>query len=152
MGFMTLPPDLTATEFDTRFRVDPDAWIAAIDEVCAVHGLPSAAVAPVNDGSNLVAFVDDRWVVKVFPPFHRHQWESEWRVLSYLGEHVQSIPADIPRLIAKGVRGDDWPYVIVSKLPGETLESVWPSLSLGEKSNLMAEIGKIISQVHRVSP
>jgi hygromycin-B 7''-O-kinase len=145
---MQLPQDISPVDFDEHYRLDPGAWKSAIEEVGHAHGIPFEDFSPFSDGSNLIAAVADEFVIKIFPPFHRHQWESEWRVLRRLWEHGLSIP--IPKLIAQGERNDHWSYVILSKLPGVTLESVWPGLSIGEKTSLMAEIGTMMAQVHSV--
>ncbi|MBC7690314.1 MAG: phosphotransferase [Methylotenera sp.] len=145
---MQLPEDITPENFNSRYRLDFAAWMGAIEEVCSQHGFASRDLKPFTDGSNLIASVTDRYVIKIFPPFHRHQWESEWRVLRRLGEHGLSIP--IPKLLAQGERDDHWPYVVLSRLPGVTLEGIWPKLSQGEKTRLMTEIGRIMAQVHSV--
>ncbi len=103
---------------------------------------------PFQDGSNLIASVAHEYVVKVFPPFHRNQWESEHRALTKLWNHDIYIP--IPRLVAQGEREDHWTYVILSKLPGESLERVWPGLTIVEKVACMQQIGRIMASVHSV--
>lgn len=144
---MLLPTNITPTDFDTRYRLDPQTWLPAIADICREHGLPSEALIPFADGSNLIASVADQ-VIKVFPPFHRNQWVSEYRTLERLWARDISIP--IPRLWAHGERNDGWTYVVLSKLPGVTLESVWPELSLAEKIGCMERIGTIMARVHAV--
>lgn len=146
---MQLPRDLTPTDFDTRYRLDAPTWLPAIAEICRNHGLSPATLIPFQDGSNLIASVADEYVIKVFPPFHRNQWESEHRTLTKLWNHDISIP--IPRLLAEGEREDNWTYVILSKLPGESLERVWPGLTIVEKIACMRQIGRIMASVHAVT-
>ncbi len=45
------------------------------------------------------ASIDSRWVVKIFPQFHRGQWESERRLLALFGERL---PLPVPGLFAAG--------------------------------------------------
>lgn len=144
---MKLPTAIDPIDFDERYRRRLEVWGEAIQEVCAAGGIPFGEPAAFADGSNLVASVGDRYVVKIFPPFHRHQWESEHRVLAHLNGRVD-VP--IPELFASGVREDGWTYVILSKLPGVTLENVWPSCSRREKADLLARIGAIMAEVHAV--
>jgi hygromycin-B 7''-O-kinase len=145
---MQLPTNLTPADFDSRYRLDAQTWLPVIAEICHDHGLSSTALAPFADGSNLIASVADEFVIKVFPPFHRNQWESEYRTLRELGKHDISIP--IPRLVAHNERDDGWTYVILSKLPGVTLESIWPQIDLAEKAEIMGQIGRIMARVHQV--
>ena len=141
-----LPAAIDPTDFDERYRLDAGQWMGAIREVCESHGITFLEPAAFGDGSNLVVAVGQR-VVKIFPPFHRHQWESEHRVLARLGGRVD-IP--IPELVASGEREDGWTYVILSRLPGVTLERVWPDCSLAEKADLLALIGEMMAEVHSV--
>jgi hygromycin-B 7''-O-kinase len=123
------PSGLDPVAFDERYRLDVEGWRPAVQELCAEHGVRADPFEPFADGSNLVAAVGGTAVVKVFPPFHRNQWESEHRVLAHLGGRL-SIP--IPRLIAAGDRPDGWSYVILGRLAGATLESTLAHLAAPE--------------------
>src|SRR5688572_19793210 len=101
---MRLPQALEPVFFDQIFRLDHAAWRAAIVEVCAAHRIECDTVSAFADGSNLVAAVDNRWIVKIFPAFHSHQWESERRVLAHL--RGEKLPLKVPTLIAEGTRDD----------------------------------------------
>ena len=141
---MRLPGSIDPTDFDERYRLEPDAWRDAVAEVCGAHGLGCGAIVPFADGSNLVAAVDDRAVIKIFPPFHRHQWESERRVLPRLA----GLRVPVPALVAEGEREDGWLYVIVSKLAGAPLESCWATFDLATKARLLEEIGALMAEAH----
>jgi hygromycin-B 7''-O-kinase len=96
-----------------------------------------------------VAAVDDRWVVKIFPPFHAHQWDSERRVLAHLDG--KALPVRVPGLVAEGTRSDGWSYVIIEKLTGLQLDACWPSFSLHDKERVLEQIGATMAAVHRTS-
>lgn len=147
---MHLPTHISPTEFDTRYRLDAQGWILAIEELCMQHGLSPSDITPFTDGSNLIASVADCFVVKIFPPFHQNQWESERRTLARLWGNGLPTSVPIPRLIAEGKREDGWTYVILSRLPGVTLESVWPRLVHDERVEIMSQIGRIMAEVHAV--
>jgi hygromycin-B 7''-O-kinase len=143
---MRLPGHSDPQVFD-GFRLQPAAWRAAVVEVCAAHGVASGVVSAFAEGSNLVAAVDDRWVVKIFPPFHAHQWDSERRVLAHLAG--KELPVRVPGLVAEGTRSDGWSYVIIEKLPGLQLDACWPSFSLHDKERVLEQIGATMATVHR---
>lgn len=145
---MELPKEIKPKYFDEQYRLKHDLWIGAIEEVCVVNRIRFSDFHPYPDGSNLVASVDNEYVIKIFPPFHRDQWESEYRVLSALQESALDIC--VPGLRASGKRQDHWTYVVVEKLPGQTLESVWPKLSKSEKAEILSQIGTIMKKVHTV--
>lgn len=142
---MKLPADPDMYYFEKVFRQQPELWRDVIFEICQQYNLPTISFYPFKDGSNLIASVDDKYIIKVFPPFHRHQWESEYRVLKHINNKIH-IP--VPGLIACGERDDRWTYVILTKLPGVTMESIWESLELTEKARLLFQVGEIMSQVH----
>lgn len=145
---MLLPTNLSPLDFDTRYRLESQAWLPAIVDLCHQHGLSSTNLIPFVDGSNLIVSVADEFVIKVFPPFHRNQWESEYRALRRFWTDDVLIP--IPRLVQYGEREDRWTYVILSKLPGVTLESIWPELTIAGKIACMERIGTIMARVHSV--
>lgn len=143
---MWLPSELDTEQFDRSYRLDHGAWRSAIVEVARAHGLASDVVQPFADGSNLVARVDDRWVVKIFPPFHGHQWESERRALGRL--QGEQLPLAVPKLLAQGVRADGWLYVVIEKLPGVGLDACWNEASATEREAMVERIGAMMAAVH----
>jgi hygromycin-B 7''-O-kinase len=145
-GAVRLPEDIDPVVFDEQLRLAPEDWLFATREVCAAHALDSADARGFPDGSNLVASVANRWVVKIFPRFHRHQWESERRVLKHFAG--RSLGVDVPALVAEGEREDGWTYVVIDQLPGVTLEAVWPELDHATRTRLLHDIGGIMSRVH----
>jgi hygromycin-B 7''-O-kinase len=108
-------------------------------EACAAHCVECDVVSPFADGSNLVAAVNDQWIVKIFPPFHRHQWESERRVLAHL--RGETLPLKVPMLIADGTRDDGWPYVIMETLPGVVLATCWDDVGTQDRTSMIEKIG-----------
>ena len=142
---MRLPEDIDPIEFNGEFRAAVAQWAPAVAEVAARHGLAVSGFAPFADGSNLVAAIDQRWVVKIFPPFHRAQWESEHRLLAFFGTRL---PVPVPRLLAAGERDNGWTYVVVSLLQGETLEGHWAMCPPDDRVAILGEIGRTMAAAH----
>lgn len=138
-------PELEVNTFVKDFRLQPENWLAAVDELCKLHRLSYSLLHPFREGSNLIAAVDANYVVKIFPAFHRHQWDSEYRVLEQL---QGKLSFSVPSLIAYGERGDGWTYVITSFLPGELLDKRWPDFNSQEQEAILFQIGKMMSEVH----
>ena len=145
---MQLPSEISPAEFDEQYKLQPVVWQEAVREICLLHGIPFTNFQTFADGSNLVSAVSNQYVVKIFPKFHRYQWESEWRTLHHLWTNRLDLP--IPELIAHGERDDGWTYVIITKLPGVTLESVWSQCSEKERVAILTDIGKMMAAVHSV--
>ena len=142
---MRLPADLDPDVFDRTYRLAHDTWRPAVAEICAQHDVRVDPFRPFSSGSNLVAEVGGDRVVKIFPPFHRHQWESEYRVLAHLDGRVA---APVPRLVAHGERPDGWTYVVISLLPGVGLDTTWPGLARPVQAKLLERIGEVMAEVH----
>jgi hygromycin-B 7''-O-kinase len=146
MGF---PQDMDPEVFDRRYRLEPESWRQAFLALWRAHGPdPSleSAFHPFRDGSNLIAAFGSAWIMKVFPPFLRHQWVSEWRVMQHLDGHLD-LP--IPRFYKAG-EDSGWTFIIMSRLPGVTLEKVWPRLANADKAAILTDIGRIMARVHAV--
>ncbi len=83
-------------------------------------------------------------MIKICPPLLRDQFDSERLVLKHL-QHRLTVPT--PVLEYQG-EFEGWPYLIMSRVEGETLESVWGSLDFDNKLSLIREIGALIREVH----
>ncbi len=142
---MVLPNDLDPVYFDQTFRLQPESWKDAVLELCTKHHLPHHDFHPYIDGSNLIASIADLYIVKIFPPFLHHQWESEYKVLKQLNNKLH-IP--VPELLAFGETENNWTYVILTKLPGDTMESIWGEITIDDKKRLLKQMGQIMKQVH----
>lgn len=145
----SFPPDMDPLDFDRRYRLQPASWREPFLALWRAHGPdPSLenAFHPFRDGSNLIAAFGSAWILKVFPPFLRHQWVSEWRVMQHLDGQL-NLP--IPRFYKAGEDGG-WTFIIMSRLPGVTLEKAWLSLSLADKAAVLTDIGRIMARVHAV--
>ena len=65
-------------------------------------------------GTNLVVGLDDRLILKIFPPLLRGQFVSErarWRSLR------GRLRVPIPEIVVEGER-DGWPYLVITRLSG----------------------------------
>jgi len=144
---MQLPTTIDPSDFDARYRRAFDEWGPAVHEVCARHGLACSDVRPFRDGSNLVAEVDGRLVVKLFPPFHRHQWESERRALPCF---TGRLPVRVPELAAEGERSDGYTYVVLERVNGRPLDEVWVEVPHAERVELLRSIGEVMASAHSV--
>lgn len=146
---MFFPRVIEPTFFDRSYRLQPDLWRDPFLALWRAKG-PDPALAhefhAFTDGTNLIGALGQAWIMKVFPPFLQHQWDSERRVMQHLDGQL-SLP--IPRFYGAG-EWDGWTYIIMSRLPGVTLETVWPRLSDEDKAAILTDIGRIMARVHAV--
>lgn len=118
-----------------------------IKEILACHNLPMKPLTPFSEGTNIVFSYNDDLVIKVFPPFHQDQFESERLVLKALEGNL-SVETPIIHYEGK-IAG--WPYIIATQLKGTLLENLWNTLSHSNKLVIIKELGSLIREVHSLS-
>ena len=113
----------------------------------AQRGIAACRIAPfIPTGTNIVVALDDRLVLKIFPPMLRAQFASERASLSQLRGRL-SIP--VPEIVVEGER-DQWPYLAITRLHGVLGAQAWPGLPEDQKERVLRRIGETIAEVQRV--
>ena len=140
-----LPRSIEPAEYGA-LRATAGRWIDIASRLAARHGLDTARTRPVMEGSNLVALLGDHSVIKIFPPFMRHQYESERLVLPHLGRRLR---VAVPELVAEGELSG-WSYLIMTQLEGPRLLDVWPTCSHDEQREILRFLGQLVAEVQAV--
>jgi len=117
---------------------------ALVQAVIDKHQLPEAPLKPFSEGTNIVYAYGDTKVIKIFPPCHQHQFNSERLVLKHL---AGKLSISTPNLELEGELFG-WPYLIISKLPGTLLETLWETMPQHNKLVILRELGELIREVH----
>jgi hygromycin-B 7''-O-kinase len=120
----------------------PERWHPAIAELAARHS--AAPVRQPGQGTVLVGLVGSELVVKLFPPFLHDHFAFERAMLSHLHGRL-SLPT--PQRVASGSVGR-WPYLVMSQLPGSTLDKAWPTFTEIERLQALRTIGRVMAEVH----
>jgi len=139
-------PSLPDFEAFRAWRADPSQWLPAALDIARGERLPHADPRPFLTGTNLVVALDDRLVLKIFPPTLRAQFVSERASLSQLRGRI-SIP--VPEIVRQGER-DQWPYLVITRLHGVLGAKAWPGLPEDQKQRVLRQIGETIADVQRV--
>jgi len=106
--------------------------------------LPEASLRLFSDGTNIVFSYGENKVIKIFPPFHQSQFASERLLLIHL---EGKLSVKTPTLETEGdIFG--WPYLIMSKLEGTNLETLWEMMPNKSKVIILRELGQLIREVH----
>jgi len=108
------------------------------------HQLSPAKLTLFSDETNMVFAYGDNKVIKIFPPFHQSQFESERLILKHLDGKLS---VKTPSLEHEGELLS-WPYLIMSQLEGINLESLWEPMPHNNKRVILRELGKLIQEVH----
>jgi hygromycin-B 7''-O-kinase len=139
-------PNVKNIEAFRAWRADASQCLPAALDIARSHGLPHGDPHLFATGTNLVAALDQRLVLKLFPPLLRHQFVSERISLSQLRGRL-SVP--IPEIVLEGER-DQWPYLVFTRLSGMIGAQAWPTLPEDQKERILGRIGETIAEVQRV--
>jgi hygromycin-B 7''-O-kinase len=140
-----LPPAPTPAQYD-HLRNQPETWNRAIKTICRRHGYSATDLHPYPNGSNVVCGQGQSRIIKLFPPFLRHQHEAERLALTAVQGKLR---VATPEVLAEGTL-EDWPYLVLTLLPGTPLEHLWPELPLSTKVEVMERIGHLMAEVHHL--
>ena len=138
-------PMLSDFEAFQAWRADPSQWLPAALDIARSEGLPHADPKPFLTGTNLVLALDDRLVLKIFPPMLRAQFVSERASLSQLRGRLSIA---VPEIVRQGER-DQWPYLVITRLHGVLGAQAWPGLPEDQKERVLRRIGETIAEVQR---
>jgi hygromycin-B 7''-O-kinase len=138
-------PAFTDYERFRAWHADPAQWLPIALDIARCHGLACAAPHVFSTGTNVVVALDEKLILKIFPPFLRPQFVSERGSLAQLRGQLRIA---IPEIVVEGER-DGWPYLIITRLPGILGVQAWPSLPEADKERVLAEIGETIAEVQR---
>jgi hygromycin-B 7''-O-kinase len=139
-------PSFADYEMFRAFRAEPAQWLSIALDIARSRGLACTAPHVFSTGTNLVMALDEKLILKIFPPFLRPQFASERGSLSQLCGRLR---VAIPEIVVEGER-DGWPYLVITRLSGVLGAQAWPSLPEEEKERVLAEIGETIAEVQRV--
>lgn len=139
-------PSFKTIEAFHAWRADPSQCLPAALDIARGHGLPHGNAHLFSTGTNLVVGLDDRLVLKIFPPLLRHQFISERISLTQLRGRL-GVP--IPEIVIEGER-DRWPYLVITRLQGVMGKEAWPTLPEDQKERVLGQIGETIAEVQCV--
>src|SRR3954454_16964091 len=142
---MTTLPPLTDYEAFHAWRADASRWLPIANDIAHSHGLKTASPHIFTTGTNLVLRLGDELILKIFPPFLRHQFVAERAALAQLQGRL-SVP--IPQVLFAGER-DGWPYLIMTRLHGMVGSEAWPTLPEDQQERVLGQIGAVIAEVQR---
>ena len=121
---------------------DDRHWLDAVRVLAERHGL-SAQPVRYRSGTAL-AYRLGELVLKLYPPFYAHDCRLEASVLARLNE-VADVPS--PRHVADGTL-EGFRYLLMTRLPGEPIDLLWPGLAAHLRVELCHSIGVLTRALH----
>jgi hygromycin-B 7''-O-kinase len=133
---------------------DAILWRPVIEQVWAADpnlaawtgSLPPRQIETGFPGTCAVFIVDDRVVIKFFPPMAARDFGRERAVYRLIGGASPHLPC----LLAEGVFQDrvEWPYLVLSRLPGQAWRGAWAELGKEDRCATLRELGRFVRLVH----
>jgi hygromycin-B 7''-O-kinase len=141
-------PVFTDYEAFHVWRMDISKSLPAAIDIARSHGLSCTKPHVFVTGTNLVVAIDDRLILKIFPPLLLRQFVSERAALSELRGRLS---VAIPEIVVEGER-DGWPYLVITRLSGALGKEAWSGLAEAQKEHILFQLGATIAEVQRVPP
>jgi hygromycin-B 7''-O-kinase len=127
-------------------------WLPTIEVILSQHQVEKKTVQRISNGSNALFDIDNEYIVKLVPPNWDYQGMSELASLTLLNraEYSKNLSLAVPKMIGFG-RVDNWFYVIMTKLKGLSMATVWPELNTTQKLPLVKQLGHFMTELHQIT-
>jgi hygromycin-B 7''-O-kinase len=139
-------PNAASIEAFHAWRADASRWLPIAMDIARSHSLSCADAQVFSMGTNLVVALDQRLILKIYPPMLRHQFESERAALARLHGRLS---ISVPRIVFEGERSG-WPYLVMTRMNGVNGKEAWVSLPEDQRESVLGKVGEIIAEVQRV--
>jgi hygromycin-B 7''-O-kinase len=137
-GMLPAVPDIAAWRI---LRRDAATQRPAFEAIAARHGLVASELSFLDKGTHFV-WATRSSVIKLFVPL----WIEDASLETTLLEMVAGTTLPVPHLEAQGEL-DGWPYVVMSRVPGENLGIAWRTLDDGGRSRLAGHLGEAMAEL-----
>ena len=142
-----LPPAATEEAF-AAIRQDEAVLRPGIEQLCQRLGVDAARLSRYAAGSRPV-YATGGLVLKLFPPVATWpRWQVEAEVLAAVQARL---PTPTPQVQAAGEH-DGWGYVLMSRLLGVPLDTVWDQVPAAGRDRLAGQLGETIAALHQLPP
>ncbi len=129
-----------------KYRKDLNFLSPIIHSILQKENIFSYTVKLFENGVSIVIDISNNQILKIFPLLFKENFEAELNGLEILNQHKIKM---VPNLYFFG-EIENYYYIIVSKMTGITLQSVWNKIDLGNKISLINSIGEFIKSIHSI--
>ncbi|MEM8882663.1 MAG: aminoglycoside 3'-phosphotransferase/choline kinase family protein [Planctomycetota bacterium] len=137
-------PEIRSEAEADAFLASPANKAAALGRLVDHLGWRDEARVPAR-GSAVVGVGHDE-VLKLMVPIDAELSASEAACLAALDG---ALPVPTPKLLDRGEL-DGWPWIRMSRLPGEELVEVWPDLDAPSRIRLAEQLGRCLRALHEL--
>ncbi len=125
---------------------DRERFRPALQVIASRHGLAGDSVEFIFSGSNVLARAGADSVIKLFCPLWGEQQRGEGACLKQV---EGKLPIETPEVRGEGEL-EGWPYLVMRRLPGRTIRSVWDKINPIQRAGLAAAIGELTTALQEV--
>ena len=136
-------PIITSTD-DYQRHFGADVWQQAAAEICARHNIPRTSLRRSPQGENILFFVDERLVIKIFAPFR----ENYRRELAALQFAQGKLSTKTPEIVHTG-EIENWSYLVMTQINGHASREVWESINVRNKVEIISHLGVAMKELHQ---
>lgn len=136
-------PKINGDKDCVRYVHHSDVWNRAASIICSRHHLSYTTLRRCAQGENVIFFVDDSYVVKIYMPF-RDNYQRELAGLEFADSKL-SIP--IPQIAVTG-EIEGYNYVVMTQLSGIQMRDVWSSLKENEQLEIISHLALAMRSLH----
>lgn len=138
---LNLPLITDASNYESHF--DDDLWATAAAAICARHNLPYANLQRSQQGENIIFFVDERYVIKIFAPF-RDNYAREKAALEFADGKLE---IETPAILYTGEL-EGWSYLVMTQLAGIPAREAWAEIKAHERLEIISGLGSTLKSLH----
>jgi hygromycin-B 7''-O-kinase len=121
-----------------------EVWEKAAAIICARHSISYTTLRRSLQGENIIIFVDEAFVIKIFAPFR----ENYLRETAALAFTQGKLAIKTPELIYTG-EIEGWSYLVMTQLTGRASREVWESIPLRDRLEIVTCLGEAMRELHK---
>ena len=138
---LKLPVVSNAADYSLHFG--DDVWLQAASAICARHSLSHTTIRRSPQGENIIFFVDETAVIKIFAPFR----ENYLRETTALAFAKGKLSIRTPDLLHTGEL-EGWSYLVMSQLEGDASRAVWAEVGRRDRLEIISHLGIAMRELH----
>jgi hygromycin-B 7''-O-kinase len=138
---LNLPVISDAADYKRHFS--NGVWQQAAEIICNRHNLSYASLRRSEQGENIIFFVEERFVIKIFAPF-RESYQREKAALEFADG---KLGIETPRILYAGEL-EGWSYLVLTQLAGFQAREAWPEIESHERFKIVSRLGVALKGLH----
>jgi Ser/Thr protein kinase RdoA (MazF antagonist) len=138
---LSLPAIASAEDYRRHFH--DDVWQEAAALICERHRLPDGNLRRSTHGENIIFFVGDAFIIKIYTPF-REGFAREKAALEFA--HGK-LGIETPEIVCAGDL-EGLSYLVMTQLAGSPLRDVWASVEARGRIEIVSRLGLALSKLH----